>query len=209
MFAAMTCALLGACATISPQKYAADSSRHQAEREALKTAAAEVSRTAWPKPENPSLGARLTGFIGGDRDSVSKDDAVEAYVAILITEKAPGSQLMEDAARHLEAAWLLAEAADAAAVSVRPTGSDIAVVESAIGDLREHRDIYLATVKMLEKSNALAAQNDPDEAIKTSFNEAIKLIGAAADRLADRIDNDRSETYAQPAMKRRATAGRL
>lgn len=208
VFAAMTGVLLSACATGS-NHFSSHAAKPAVEREALKEAAAAVGETAWPKPETLSLGALLTGFISGDDDHVSKDDAVKAYVKTLAATDAPAQNLLKDAEHHLAAAQRLAEAADAAAASVRPVASDIAIVETAIGELREQRDIYLAALKTLEKAGEPAPADNADDVLKTSFNEAIKTIGAAADRLADRVDNDRSETLAQPAAvkERRATIG--
>ncbi len=189
--------LLSGCATMSPSRHATAVNGPAAEREALKVAAAAINQTSWPKPEKISIGALLTGFIGsdGDRDRVSKDDAVDVYVASLSEQAMSFPTLLADADHHLIAARSLTAAAVAASYSIRPTVGDIAIVENAISDMRENRDIYIAALKALEKDGVLVGDHSGDT-LKSSFNDAIKSIGEAADRLAARIDDDRTETYA-------------
>ncbi|MGE0408874.1 MAG: hypothetical protein AB7P23_06380 [Amphiplicatus sp.] len=174
------------------------------ERAALISAAAEVSAVKWPAVREASWSARLVGLGGGD-GGVSKNEAAAAYLASL--EAGPGREraILADAEDQLLAADRLANAAHAAVEAVRPVMADVGAVEAAIGDLREARDIYLATLKLVRDETAAPVADA--HALKAEFNAAIEALGEAADRLADRVAHDRTETYARP--ERRGLAGPL
>lgn len=174
------------------------------ERAQLARAAQEVSKTRWPKPEQESWRARLIGFEDSGAD-VTSSDALDFYIAALRAESDRSERVLADAEQHLRAAAGLVRAAEAAADAVRPAMSDVSIVEGAIGDLRQTRDIYLASLKALARDgDTIDAERTRD--LKHAFNDAIRDIGAAADVLADRVANDETNTLAGP---RRNTAGSL
>ena len=176
------------------------------EREALARAAGEVSRTAWPKPQGASFTDMLSGVVVGSGDRVTEAEAAEIYISSLGDGDIRRFRLLADADRHLAAAYALAEAARAAADAVRPAKSDISTVETAIGELRAVRDIYLLSLKRLEKEDG---DIPPETAstLRAAFNDAIEEIGVAADDLADAVASDRTETLAAPAPADRAYLG--
>lgn len=182
------------CATVITSDGATARRETAVERAALVEAAAAVAQTRWPKPERASLVEILSvGVVSADR--MTENKAAEFYLATLQDAQARQTQVFADAQAHLEAARWLATATKAAAESVRPTTSDISVVEEAIGELRGARDIYVAALKALSKEGEIV-ESEAVHALKAEFNAAIAEIGAAADRLAEAVAEDRTSTYA-------------
>lgn len=189
--------VLGGCSTVIFSEHSSTERTTAIEREALIEAAAAVSRTQWPKPENASWQARIV-HIGASR--LSQSDAVDAYLASLGGDETRYVRVLDDAGAHLRAADGLTRAAANAAQSVRPVTADISIVEAAIGDLRQTRDIYVEALKVLDK------QGEPVPAaslrqLKSDFDSAIKQLGAVADELADRVADDHTETFAGPTRR--------
>lgn len=187
----------GGCSTVILSDANTQARATAIEHEALKAAAKAVSQTPWTRPDEASLTERLTvGIAGGAR--FSEADAARQYLESLSAPKISG--LFADAGRQLGAAETLIEAADAATTAIRPAMSDVVVVETAISDLRQSRDIYLVALKELARGDA---KIDPSEikALKASFGAAIERLGAAADELAERVDDDETRTFAGPAAK--------
>ena len=168
----------GGCSTVILSENS-HSPQSAAEHAALVEAASAVSQAGWPKPQEASWSDRLTG---GEANSarVSEDDAAEVYVATLGAPRK--SALLDDAARHLEAARALAAAADAAASTLRPAMADVSVVETAIADLRQARDIYLKSLDLVARDGEAIASAERRR-LKADFGYAIKELGAAADAL--------------------------
>lgn len=170
------------------------------ERAALIEAADALSQTKWPKPQQVSWASRLTGVVGGD-ERISKSEAAAAYLAALGDAPGRTDSVFTDAGAHLAAAGELIEAAEIAAIAPRPAMADVAVIEGAISDLRQTRDIYVACLKELAKQGDAVASDDI-RSLKTEFDSAIEEIGAVADRLADSVANDQSETFAGPRIRK-------
>lgn len=78
--------------------------------------------------------------------------------------------------------------------------SDVSVVEKAILDLREARDVYLASLKLIARAGEPVASTE-SRRLKAEFGAAIEDLGAAADRLADEAENDPRRTFAGPAAR--------
>jgi len=167
------------------------------ERIAFKEAAADVSATKWPKPEKISLSRRLAGVTGTAEPRVSKADAVNAYVSSLSQADEPVAILISDADRHLDAARRLVVHAEAATGAIRPTMSDVAMLERAIADLRQCREIYVAAVKILPAGEA-GSQRVHLASLRADFGQVIRDIGVAADTLADKAADDETKTFAGP-----------
>lgn len=187
---------LGGCSTVLSSENGAELRAAAIEREALKSAADAVALTRWPKPENADWGARLAGVVGAGSERFSEDDAVAAYLAAL-GESPRQDDLLADAARHVAAAGELARVAQGAAESIRPTMTDVSIVEDAIIGLRATRDIYLEAADALAKEGEALSPAE-ERALKAAFGDAIKELGAAADHLADRVAADDTTTYASP-----------
>ena len=193
---------LSGCSTVLFSDNGAAERSAAVEREALIDAAAAVSRTKWPAPDDASWQSRIA-HLGSEH--VSKSDAVEVYLASLASLGEAGTRydlVLADAGEHLKAADGLARAAANAANSVRPVMADVSIVEDAIGDLRYTRDIYVECLKTLAKEGEPAPAGNV-RALKSQFDDAIKALGDVADELADRVADDRTETFAGPPQRDR------
>lgn len=186
--------LSGGCAVL-PSKSHADLKADGVvvERDQLAQAVRAVETTPWPKPEPVSLISRIAG--GGERISFS--DVVAIYIDVLSASPDRPGALIGDAHVNLADAAVLNEAATAAVYASRLSMNDVMQLENAIRALRENRRVYEAAAKELDE---LGDAVDPVvlETISEQYNLAIRQLGDAADQLAERIENDRSRTYAAP-----------
>lgn len=160
-----------------------------AERAALIEAAAGAAWSPWPKPSASSIAERLAGGAPPS-EHVSRDDAVDAYVAALNAAPDGEAVLIGDASRHLAAARALKVAAEEAFSAGSPRLSDVAIIEDAIADLRETRTIYVATLKKID------AEKDLVEQVKRDFDIALKDLGDVADQLAENAMKRRADNFA-------------
>ncbi len=191
--------LSSGCATIVLSDNQSSERSATAAHSALVSAAADVSSADWPRGDR--------GFWEGnfaDLTGAGKDDKVDVYLASLAPGPGRVAAIQSDAWDKLRSAGALVDAAHSAAEAVQPAAADVDVVETAIGNLRECRDVFIASLK------AAAKQGDPVDgaalrALKAAFNESISDLGAAADKLADRVANDRTKTYARPGSRRNLT----
>lgn len=165
------------------------------ERDHLAQAVAAVADTPWPKPQSVSLISRITGAGGGERITFS--DAVAAYVDAIYASEKRSFMLISDAQSNLADAAMLNDAAMAAVDAPRLSMNDVRLLEGAIQTLRENRRVYEAAAEKLEQRGAAV---DPMvlEGISDRYSLAIRTLGEAADQLAERIENDRSRTFALP-----------
>lgn len=177
MFAGLAAVLSSACSTVVMREPVAATA---AERSDLALAAEAVSSTKWPKSEGGGISGMLNG--GG----VSETESVNAYVAQLGAGPGRGVAVLKDAYVHIDAAYRLAAAADKAAAFAQPTDEDVRVIETAIGDLRGARDVYLASLRELENEGD-GVESRTEQSLKSAFNQAIRDIGEAADALSDRV----------------------
>lgn len=201
-------AFTGGCSTVVFQEQSQTVRSQAVERDALIRAAAEVSATKWPKPEGGSFGNMLASVVVGSGDRVTESDAVDQYLQSLGSSPDRRLVVLADAERHLAAATALAQAAEAAADGVRPAMSDISIVEGAIGDLRSVRDIYIASLKRLSKEGE-SVDSGMIGTLRSAFNDSIERVGRSADRLADAVAHDRTETLADRPLRRANFAGSL
>ncbi|MEO1253191.1 MAG: hypothetical protein AAFW81_12700 [Pseudomonadota bacterium] len=166
-----------------------------AEHDLLADAARQVENVEWPKPEPASL---MTMITGGGGDRFTRDDAVNYYLNALGDAPSRFQNLRADADATLEAAAQLRDVAYLTAGAARVSMNDVALVETAIQTLRDHREIYAAAARQLEDDGGLVANADID-ALRDQFTGAIRALSAAADRLAERVETDRSSTLAAPS----------
>lgn len=166
------------------------------EREALASAAAAVAETPWPRAREASLAERLVGTSGPSPD---EHRLAEIYVSGLSAPRKP--VILAAATANIGAARRLAETGEAALTAIRPAMSDVAVIEAAIADMKENRDVYVASLKLVARSGETV---DAEELrrLRGAFAEAISDLGKVADSLAERMDEDRSRTFASPAASR-------
>ncbi len=200
--------MTGGCSTVVFQDQAGAARSPAIERDALVRAASDVSQTKWPKPEGASFGRMLTGVVVGSGERVTESEAVDQYLESLAAAQDRRLVVLADAERHLAAASALALAAEAAAEGFRPAMSDVSLLESAIGDLRGVRDVYLSSLKRLSKEGE-PVDSETVGVLRSAFNESIERIGDAADRLADAVAHDRTETLADRPVRRSNFTGSL
>ena len=195
-FAALLMVMTGGCAVIPLTQ---DSSAHHevvAERDVLADAANDVQTAPWPRVEEASFLSRITGADADDR--MTRSRAIDIYLEELQPGGARFTRLEGDAQTNLAAASRLRMAAEGALASPRLTMNDVAMVETANQALREHRQIYVSAAKQLEKEGEPVDEMRL-EAIRDAYADAIRELGRSADALADRIESDRTETYASPS----------
>jgi hypothetical protein len=193
----MTAAVLlaaGGCSTVVMSDRGASSAAAVVERDALTAAAAAVSDTPWPRTGAASFADRLSG----SERRPGRTEAATIYVASISGVKKP--VILAAAAAHAESARRLAVVADSALEAIRPLMTDVAVVEDAIGELKDIREIYVEALKLI------ARQGEPVDAeeirrVRGQFTLAIRELGAAADALAERADRDPTRTYAGPPAR--------
>ena len=204
--AAVLCLSAG-CSTVVVREPAPVAASLSHDRAGLAAAAERVSSTKWPKPDAGSLGGMLG--LGGGR--TSEKDAAEIYVATLGAGPGRSVAVLKDAYLHIDAAYALALAAENAASQVEPTADDVALVETAIGDLRGARDVYLAALRSLGQAGD-GAEPRTEQSLRAAFNRAIRDIGDAADAMSDRLTARRLDSARRPTAPIAAshfTAGSL
>lgn len=187
---------LGGCAIGPAGPLQAGQARTQvAERDLLAEAAAEVDRAQWSTPQSVSLISWITG--SGDDKGLSRSAVVDQYAGALSAKAQPFETLLQDGHSQLNDADRLFAAARVTLGASRVTMNDIVLVEDAIQKLRIDRDILSDTAKALDKAG-LATDDDRLGAMKLGFSGTIKQLSEIADLLADRLENDRTSTYAGP-----------
>jgi hypothetical protein len=196
-FALLILIALPACSTVIRTTDAPDAAAMTEERTALKDAAAGLAWSPWPKPEDASFAARLAS--GGDEDRMTRDRAVEIYLASIGGDGA-AERIAADARRHLVAAAALAGVAERTSDGAGPRLSDVAVLETSIADLRETRAVYIAALKKID------ADGDTIDSIRDPLDAAVKNLGRVADELAENAMKKRSSKFAGPDAR---TAGAL
>jgi len=188
--------IIGGCAII-PQNSNTSYNRNApvAERDYLSEAVSDVKIAPWPKPQQVSFVARIAG--GGGKPRVTRADAIDAYLVSIQTASNPMQLLANDARTNLAAADRLDRAAVNAMSASRLSMNDVALVEDAIVALREHGQIYTASVKAL-KRNGFSVDATALNGLRKDYHAVIKQLGKTADKLAEQIEHDRSQTFATP-----------
>lgn len=193
--AAAAIIIFAAGCAVLPSKSASDLQAPTAERDVLAEAAQAVEAAPWPKPEPVSFFSRITG--GGGEARVTRADAVAAYLDSLGPQGGRFAQLEAHADANLMAAQRLDQAARQAVDAPRLAMNDVVLIEEAIQTLREHRDIYASTAKEIARSGELVDDERLDDLHKR-YDAAVKTLSETADLLAERIEHDRSSTFAAP-----------
>jgi hypothetical protein len=163
------------------------------ERNALVAAAAAIAQAPWPKAEQASLMAMMTGSTTA-QEGVSRSDAADAYEAALAGRIDPTSALLEDAGRHLEAARALAAACNVAVDAQSVAMDDVDLVERGIAALREARAIYVDVFERLD------GEREARRLLKRDFDDAARALSDAADRLAEAAMARESSFTAGPGL---------
>ncbi len=187
--------IIGGCAIIPQKSIISHREAPIAERDYLTEAVSDVKAAPWPKPQQVSFVARLAG--GGGKARVTRSDAIDAYLVSIQTTADPIQKLQNDARANLAAADRLDRAAVNAISASRLSMNDVALIEDAILALREHGQIYTAAVRTL-KRNGVAVGDTTLDGLRRDYHTVIKQLGKTADRLAEQIEHDRSQTFASP-----------
>ena len=124
-------------------------------------------------------------------------DAIAAYLVSIQTASDPVYELTKNARANLAAADRLDQAAVNAMSASRLSMNDVVLVEDAIVALRENGQIYTASMRALRK-NGFAISDDVANTLRKDYHAVIKQLGKTADRLAEQIEHDRSQTFASP-----------
>jgi hypothetical protein len=170
--------LAAGCSTVIRPEGSSDAAPATTERNALSVAAAALAVAPWPKAEQASLIATMTGAAEAE-EGVSRGDAADAYEILLAGRIDPTGALMEDAGKHLEAARALAAACNVAVDAQSVAMDDVDLVERGIAALREARAIYVDVFERLD------GEREARRALKRDFDDAARELGDAADRLAE------------------------
>ncbi len=163
------------------------------ERVALKMATRDLGKTPWPEITDETLSVRMVNAMFGvpsKTTGMSREDALEIYAMRLRREASPEVALLRDANLTLRQARQVAEAGRMAAVAINPNSTDIVVLEGAISDVRECREMYLAALKMLRKEGHEFTKQEQTE-LKAAFSQTIQDIGSTADLVAERLSANR------------------
>jgi len=187
--------MIGGCAIIPSQSHTTHHAAPVAERDYLTQAVADVKAAPWPKPQSVSFISRMTG--GGGAERITRADAVQSYLENIQHTPDPMARLHLDAIANLAAAARLELAAMDALSAARLSMNDVAQLENAIIALREHGQIYVTAMKALDKTG-LPVSDDAVDQLRDDYRAAIRALGDAADLLAERIEDDRSQTFATP-----------
>lgn len=158
------------------------------ERQALAEAVAALKATPWPEVEKTPLTTRMVSVLFGaehETTGVTRDDALQAYVADATLESRPAATVIAHADTTLAAARQVAETGRSAAQSVNPDTDDVAALEGAINDIRFSRDMYLSALKRLEDDGHDIPMGQAD-IIRAAFSQTIEDIGSTADIVAAR-----------------------
>lgn len=155
----------------------------------LMQAANALRQKPWPEIEKASATEKLTGMIFGERtrdDRFTRDDALELYVSQIRAQPEPADSVIRaDADESLRLARALVEEARSAAHTVNPDRTDMDMLEDAIGDIRECRDMYVDAMRELGREDAISRQDWQE--LKQAFNQAITDAGRTADLLSDQL----------------------
>ena len=170
----------------------------KSERAILVDATYKIRQTPWPEVHEESLGDRMVGVLFGNGETnnkgVSQDQALEIYMRRLQLQPNPVRSLMRDADTSLSHARNLAETGRQAAHSIQPRAQDIDMLERAIGDIRECREMYLAAMKRMKNSGADITRQDMHE-LKQAFSQTIRDIGTTADLIHDHVAQARDTSH--------------
>ncbi len=156
------------------------------ERVALLEATEALSDQPWGEADESGM---MSVLFGKGRDNQA-DRLVEDYLA---TAKADGADpvliVMQDMHTSLANARHVAEAGRQAVVAITPVASDITMLEDAIGEARECRDMYVKALKMLDRRGANITRDEVRD-VRDAFSQTIADIGQTADLVAERVSEE-------------------
>ncbi|MCI5047392.1 MAG: hypothetical protein MRY59_07805 [Aquisalinus sp.] len=174
------------------------------ERAALVSATRQLDRTPWPTiTEAGFTGRMMSSLFGAEdpNDGVTKEAALEIYADMLAAQANPTATLMQDANTSLRQARMVSEAGRQAAYAMNPSSDDISVLENAISEVRECRDIYVGALRLLRKKG-FEIDRTTEQELKNAFTQTIQDIGASADIVADRVSSAATAQYADEQARR-------
>ena len=171
------------------------------QRVILHQAAAQLQAKSWPSPSDKDMTDKVLSVLFGQDDdgTITEEQAVEIYIASVRNRTSGDSwhAVLAEADTYLAQGRALAEIGRQTSHSITPTDDDVRMLETAISDLREGRDIYMRSLDMLRDAGEPVSKDEISN-LKRAFNQTIYDIGRTADIIADRADEDRPQ-LAQPA----------
>lgn len=154
------------------------------ERLALQEATMAFAKQPWGEVEDSGM---MSVLFGNTRSS-QMDDLLDEYLSsAALGAEASLNVVMEDMHTSLANARHVAEAGRQAAVSITPVPSDITMLEAAIGQARECREMYVRALKALDRDGANVSRKAVRD-VRDAFTQTIADIGKTADLVAERVD---------------------
>ncbi|MEO0320264.1 MAG: hypothetical protein AAF199_05150 [Pseudomonadota bacterium] len=182
---------------------AAQSLETYAKRATILDAIDKLAQTPWPAGDKTVFSDRMSAIIlGGEKKATDSASPVQYYVASLNQLPAGEQlgQLTQDAQTHLTSARNVEIAIDRALPDFSALREDIVAVESAIASLRDARNIYVASLKMLSQDNSeITARSIAG--LKHDFTLASRGLSERADLLAAIVDARDISTPPDPVAR--------
>ena len=149
-----------------------------------------MAETPWPEAvDDADYLSRILFRVKNDH-AVSRERAIELYIADVNATDDPVAAVAGDLDDIVMAADALAEAAESLLRDEPHVGrADIATLETAITELRSHREMFAAAFRTLEKEGAANARVTRDEGA-AKITAAVRRLGLAADAIAHRLRDE-------------------
>jgi len=171
------------------------------ERTALALSANQLKNTPWPKPTKVKASGRMINMLFGadaEKKGLSREQACDIYLDGLRDANGLAHlKVLADADQTLTQGRALAEAGRMTTLAIQPTSDDVAMMEAAIADLQESRDMYVMSLKKLRNDGEDVSSADIKE-LKRAFTQTIIDIGHAADVVAEKAALNKAAQYAAP-----------
>ncbi len=164
----------------------AENPHRLSERIALVEAANALADQPWGRSaEGSMLSVLFNPVLETDRDRL-----IDQYLAgVAAAQGDPVAQIIADADRSLADARRVAEAGRQALAALQPLPADISTLETAIGEARECRTVYVRALELLQRSGAQVSAAEA-QVIRDAFTQTITDIAHTADLVAMRAAHD-------------------
>lgn len=169
------------------------------QRVALHDAAEALSDHPWG--ESPETG--MVSILFGTVTDNEKERTVKDYIAAIQHRgEDPVTGVFADADMSLAYARQVVEAGRQTIDAISPRPGDIAVLETAIGDARECRSMYVAALETLDRRDS-GVTREEITVIRDAFTQTIDDMSLTADLVANKVamTQDRARFAERAAAK--------